>query len=257
MRSGVNPRKDQVLARTGRWHRVIVAVYVPEEAGYFSESAEVLAHCLESLLRTTGEETALTVVVNGATDKAMMAVEGAAAQTSRVDVFRLGANVGKVEALFMAFRGTHEPFITMTDCDVLYRPGWLDRTMEVFERLPMVGAVSALPVPHLRRHHTGATYLGAALRGRLRVGPFAKEPDLRQYMADLQSPQLISSALLSRQIAVAVGDGAVLVGCTHMQCTYRREALEHAPSRPCPAPWERTASGCGWIVLLTWLDGGR
>lgn len=235
MRVGTNPLKDQARRGRGFWHRVITPVYIPEDSGFFAEAAGVLEVALVSLVRTTGSETGLTIVVNAASQKCRQVIHRVSELSSRVDVIWKAGNAGKVEALFSAFRGYHEPLVTLTDCDVLFRPGWLERTVEVFERLPMVGAVSALPVPHLRRQHTSATYLGAAARGYLVIGPFARESDMRAYMKDLQSPQLISAALISKQVAIAVNGFAVLVGCTHMQCTYRREVLECAPKEECTA----------------------
>lgn len=235
MRIGANPLKDRQRQNSGFWHRVISPVYIPKDAGFFKEASDVLETMLASLFRTTGSETGITIVVNDASERCRRVIEKASFESDRIDVIWKAQNVGKVEAIFSAFRGYHEPLVTVTDCDVLFRPGWLEKTVEVFDRLPMVGAVSALPVPHLRRQHTTTTYLGAALRGQLADGPFALESDMRLYMADLQSPRLIPDPLMSRQVAIAVNGFAVLVGCTHMQCTYRREALKGAPTRECTA----------------------
>jgi hypothetical protein len=212
---------------------VVVAVYLAEGEEYFASYGPVLEACLNSIRRTTGEETGVTVVVNGASPKVKDYIHRVVGAEEWADVIWKRRNVGKVEALFSALRGYHEPFVTLCDCDVLFRPGWLDRTMEVFEKIPYVGAVSALPVPHLRRQHTSSTYVGAALRGLLRIGSYCSAADLKQYMLDLQSHGLISAGLFSRHPAIVQGGTAVPVGCTHMQCTYRREALHPAPKEPC------------------------
>ncbi len=134
MRVGVNPLKDRPVDTVGAWHRIILPVFIPEENGYFQNSAAVLEACLDSILRTTGEETAVTVVVNGAGEKTKRVLEQFQEGCARADLIWRAKNAGKVEALFGAARGYHEPFVTMTDCDVLLRPGWLDRTMEIFAR---------------------------------------------------------------------------------------------------------------------------
>jgi hypothetical protein len=166
--------------------------------------------------------------------------------------------VGKVEALFGAARMYHEPMITMTDSDVLFRPGWLERVFEVFEAFPEAGVVSALPVPHLRRHYTSSTYLGSILRGLFRYGPNACREDMEMYLTDLQSPALIPNDLLEAQPAV-IRDGVVaLIGSTHMECTMRREVVEAAPRRECltamggNSEWawmDRPADVKGWWKL--------
>lgn len=161
---------------------------------------------------------------------------------------------GGCSRFLSVLRGSHEPFVTLTDSDVLFRPGWLERTVEVFSAFPEVGAVSALPVPHLRRVCTSTTYLGAAFRGLLRVGSFAREEDLAQYMTDLESPRLISEPLLKVQPAIVRQGVAALIGCTHMQCTYRRAALERAPKEKCTAAMGRD-SEYRWMDLPP-EDGG-
>lgn len=246
-RVGVNPFKESEIAFRNIWHRVILPVFVPEDGGYFREMPEVLEACLTSLLNTTGDETLVTVVVNGAHRRVREVLERAAEVSERVELIWKNRNVGKVEALFGAYRASHEPYVTFSDSDVLFRPGWLERTMEIFRFFPEVGAVSALPVPHLRRLHTESTYLGAAFRRVLRVGRFAKEEDLHLYLEDLESPSLIGERLFKRQPAVVREGIAALVGCTHMQCTYRRAALSGAPTVECTA-------ALGLNSELLWMD---
>lgn len=234
-RIGVNPQKNREIQAQAQWHRVIVPVYVREDIDFMKEAAEVVKLCVRSIIETTGEETSLSVILNEAPLRLERELFRIVRKCGRAELIIKGQNVGKVEALFSVFRGTHEPFVTLSDSDVVFRRGWFQRTMEIFQAFPEVGAVSALPVPHLRRYHTNSTYFGASLRGVLRVGRFARTEDLLQYMADLESPNLITNWAIDAQPAIVRGNVTALIGCTHMQATYRRQALESAPKRKCMA----------------------
>lgn len=247
MRVGTNPLKDQKVQRHRFWHRVVTAVYVPDDGAYFEHSAEVLDAVLTSMVQTTGPETGITVVVNDASESCKEVIETAYRDCARMEVIWKAENVGKVEALFSSVRGYHEPFVTLTDSDVFFLPGWLGKTMEVFDAFPWVGAVSALPVPHLRRHYTTATWFGASLRGMLRWGGLARREDMEQYMQDLGSPRLISERLLQAQWGVENKGVVALIGATHMQCTFRREVIDAAPREECRA-------ALGLESEIRWMD---
>lgn len=247
MRIGTNPLKDH--GRDGRrfWHRVVTPVYVPEDTGFFEHGTEVLEAALTSLVRTTGPETGITIVVNAASDRCRSVIEKARRECDRMDIIWKAQNAGKVEALFSAVRGYHEPFTTMTDSDVFFLPGWLEKTVEVFDAFPWAGMVSALPVPHLRRHYTTATWLGALARGMLRWGKLALREDMEQYMEDLGSPRLIPEWMLEAQWGVENRGVVALIGATHMQCTMRREVIEAAPREECTA-------ALGLESEVRWMD---
>jgi hypothetical protein len=246
-RVGVNPWKDQDLGSQGIWHRVVTPVFIPEDAGYFAQAAAVLDLCLSSLWASCGEETAITVVVNAASKEAERVIERHWKRGVIETLIWQRENVGKINALMAGVHGSYEPFVTLTDSDIFFLPGWLEETVAVFNAFPFAGAVSALPVPHLRRHVNDSTWLGAAGRGLLHYGAFAAENDLKTYLQDVNSPQLIPPKLMKQQWAVARDGRKALIGATHMQCTYRREALEAAPR-------ERCAAAMGLDSEFRWMD---
>lgn len=246
-RSGSNPFRHVGLDGSAVWHRVVLPVFVPEDSGYFEQSAEVLDLCLSSLWATCGQETAITVVVNAASRKTFEVIDGHRRSGHIDTLIEFRENAGKVNALMAGVRGSHEPIVTLTDSDVFFLPGWLEATVAVFNAFPMAGAVSALPVPHLRRQCTTATWLGAAVRGRLVREALASLSDLELYMRDLNSPALIRPDQQRRQWGVRNGSAVALIGATHMQCTFRREVFDAAPK-------ERCGTAMGQDSEYRWMD---
>lgn len=246
-RSRSNPFRHVGLDDSAVWHRVVLPVFVPEDSGYFEQSADVLDLCLSSLWATCGQETAITVVVNAASRNTSEVIERHWRSGHIDTLIEFRENAGKVNALMAGVRGSHEPIVTLTDSDVFFLPGWLEATAAVFNAFPMAGAVSALPVPHLRRQCTTATWLGAAVRGRLVRDALASSSDLELYMRDLNSPALIRPDQRNRQWGVKNGRGAALIGATHMQCTLRREVFDAAPK-------ERCGAAMGQDSEYRWMD---
>ncbi|GIU73203.1 MAG: hypothetical protein KatS3mg004_0290 [Bryobacteraceae bacterium] len=253
-RSGSNPFRHVGLNGSAVWHRVVLPVFVPEDSGYFEQSAEVLDLCLSSLWATCGQETAITVVVNAASRKTFEVIERHRRSGHIDTLIAFRENAGKVNALMAGVRGSHEPIVTLTDSDIFFLPGWLEATVAVFNAFPMAGAVSALPVPHLRRQCTTATWLGAAVRGKLVREALASPSDLELYMRDLNSPALIRPDQRKRQWGVRNGCAVALIGATHMQCTFRREVFDAAPRERCGAAMGQDSEYC-WMDLPADLLG--
>src|SRR5262245_44610991 len=121
MRVGINPAKSQTHLGEYGLHRVIVPVYIPHLEGYFQHAIEVLRMCLESLRVTTSRMAAVTIVSNACVPEAIEEMER---HRVWVDQIVLNShNRGKIDAVVAAAKGSFEPLVTITDCDVLFRPG--------------------------------------------------------------------------------------------------------------------------------------
>jgi hypothetical protein len=232
MRLGKNPAKNAPsLPGYGR-HRLIVPVYFPPDDPYYTQAVPVLRLCLTSLRETTQERASLTVISNGCADVVVAELQQRQAEGSIDQLILNSCNRGRVDALLAAARGAFEDLITVTDCDVLFKHGWLEATEAILERFPECGVVTPHPLPNLAWYHTSATVLGALVRSELGTDRVVPSTDLDRFARSVGNATLFTDAHRSRQLIVKRGDTIACVGASHFVATFRREvirALPHAP----------------------------
>ncbi|NCT16656.1 MAG: hypothetical protein COZ75_02135 [Flavobacteriaceae bacterium CG_4_8_14_3_um_filter_34_10] len=146
MRVGINPQKEERKITLATHHRVVVVVYIPNEEGFYKDSFSVFKMCLDSLVSTINSKAAITVVNNGSHQKVIDFLNVYLAE-NKIDTFiSHNSNIGKIDALIGAARGVREPYITLTDSDILFVSDWQEKVEEVFAKFPNVGSVSPIPV---------------------------------------------------------------------------------------------------------------
>ena len=145
MRLGQNPAK--FVGEVARPARITVAVltYAPFLNGYFAEALDVMRAGLESLWRTTPQPYDLMVFDNGSCSEVVRyLLENQ--QQSRIQYLLLSErNMGKGGAWNAIFKAAPGEILAYTDCDALFYPGWLERSLEILEAYPHVGMVTARP----------------------------------------------------------------------------------------------------------------
>ncbi len=145
MRLGQNPAKFVTEVR--RPERITAAVlsYVPFLSGFYAEALEVLQACMLSLHNAAGLPFDLMVFDNGSCNEVRdyLLKEKAA---HRIQYLILSdRNVGKGGAWNVILAGAPGEIIAYSDSDVLFSPGWLSRSIEILEKFPNVGMVTARP----------------------------------------------------------------------------------------------------------------
>ena len=154
MREGVNPNKNKRKLEVYYMHRVISAVYVPNLNGFYANAIEVLDIFFNSLLSTIDEKTAVTIIDNACCDEITGLIES---YSDKIDtIIRHKTNIGKIDAQIGAARGAHEPFITLTDSDILFKRGWVESVLSMFTNFPEVGSVSPIPVRKSMFYYTSS-----------------------------------------------------------------------------------------------------
>ena len=146
MRIGINPQKLQKKIDLDAHHRVILVVYIPNEEGFYKKSFDVFKLSLDSLIATVNDNCAITVVNNGSYEK-VTALLNHYFENNKIDtLINDRINIGKIDALIGAARGSREPLITYTDSDILFVTGWQVNVEKVFSTFNNVGSVSPIPV---------------------------------------------------------------------------------------------------------------
>ena len=246
VRQGVHPAKEHGDLPAFGPHRVIVPVHIPNLDGYFAQARDVLARCLASLRLTAAHQVAVTLVSDGSCPE-VVADLVACQEEGWVDQLVLNdPNRGKVDAVLGVARASFEPLITISDADILFRPGWVPAVEELFATFPECGFASLFPSPPGAFHLTSATLVGALARRELSVDSVVDEVDLDRFAASIDRPDLFPEEWRRRQLVVRRRGVTACVGAPHWVLTLRREVLAATP----PEPSRRAVGGSE----TRWLD---
>ena len=146
MRIGFNPQKSERKIILTTYHRIIIVLYIPYEEGFYKDSFEVFKMCLNSLISTVNSSAVITVVNNGSHKKVFDFLNLYLEEKKIDSLISHNTNIGKIDALIGAARGSREKYITLTDSDILFISGWQENVEKVFANFPNVGSVSPIPV---------------------------------------------------------------------------------------------------------------
>lgn len=156
MRTGRNPQKDLQKIKMYTQHRVVVVVFIPELDGYYEKALEVFRLCLNSLIKNNSGNYKITVVNNGSCFELKELLESYS--ENQIDcIISHSSNIGKIDALIGAARGSREDYITLTDSDILFLKNWDGEIMNIFQNFKNVGSVSPIPFRHGLYYGTSST----------------------------------------------------------------------------------------------------
>ncbi|MGA7731717.1 MAG: glycosyltransferase family A protein [Chloroflexia bacterium] len=246
MRIGSYSAKEDPALRAYGHHRIVVPVYIPNLEGYFAQSLDVLKVCLESLHRTADAKARITAVSNGSAPEVVAELRRQLDLGVLDQLLLNGTNRGKVDAVVSVARGCFEPFITITDCDVLFRTGWLEAVERVFLTFPEAGFVSPAPTPNAPWYFTSATVLDSVVRRELRLEKVIDDADLDLFEQSI-GWAIYKPEERQAQYVVRRGEGLACVGSGHFVFTIRKEVVRAMPEQP-------SQQAVGGISEVTWLD---
>ena len=170
MRIGHNPEqhKDTEVRYS---HKVVMPVYIPHLNDYFAEALDVLRVSLESLRNTIHAATTITVVANACCQEVREELVGCSNRGEIQQLVLNENNLGKVDSIMNVVRGSYEPLITLTDCDVLFEPKWQSLVENGVSGFPQAGMVSPCPVPAVWKLQLKHIVFGL-IASRIEVGGF-------------------------------------------------------------------------------------
>jgi len=123
--------------------------------------------------------------------------------------------------------------LTISDCDVLFRQGWIEGVEEIFVVFPECGFASAAPNPSLAWYHTSATMLAALVRGEVCMEKAVPDIDLDRFANSIGWPEIFDSSQRRSQIVLRRDGAAACVGAGHFICTIRKEVVPAIPREAC------------------------
>jgi len=186
MRIGSNPQKSERKITLTTHHRIIIVVYIPNEEGFYENSFEVFKMCLASLVSTINSNAAITVVNNGSHQKVFDFLNRYLEEKKIDTLISHHINIGKIDALIGAARGSREQYITLTDADILFITGWQEKVEEIFFSFSKVGSVSPIPV-RASLYFGTSSVLQQILLGRIKFRPMAIPENFDAYNRYLES----------------------------------------------------------------------
>jgi hypothetical protein len=145
MRVGKNPYKHKTGKFTPAKVGIVSLTYIPFLDGYFQNSLEVLKIHLESLLLTKTEDCNLLVFDNGSCQEVTEFLQAEQLRGSIDWLVLSNHNLSKVGAINWAFSVLENEYLAYTDSDILFRPGWVEKSLAIFDQYEQAGIVAVQP----------------------------------------------------------------------------------------------------------------
>ncbi len=231
MRIGSNPKKINPEKINYKQHRVIMPVYIPDSSEpFYNNLFEVFRLSVLSLLNTLNPKfTAITIINNNSKPEVHDFVFELL-QQGKIDKYVINKeNLGKINPILAEARASYEDFITISDADVFFFPGWEKAVFEIFNAFPRAGVVSPLPMPHLA-HYCNASFLVNNLFS-LKKGKIIQERDLKLFEKGISNPTIFTNKrnLYKEHYYLAIHNFKSIVGAGHFVATYRNRLIQKIP----------------------------
>ncbi len=228
MRVGTNPHKKRPELEPYKRHRIIVPIYIGANHEYFREASETLKLCFRTLFATIDLEQVSVTVINNDSIPEVDQVLAPYIESGQIDRYiQNSTNRGKPDAVAAEIKACYEPFVTLTDCDVLFRHGWMRRLEEVFLAHRGVGAVSPFPAPNHQFYKCGTTWLTGLLNFRLRSGKYVSEQEIDSFLSSIgKAPEHFPAQTKKMQFKLDSPACETLIGAGHFVVMFRTAAFQ-------------------------------
>jgi glycosyltransferase involved in cell wall biosynthesis len=146
MRVGQNPAKFVDTVVQPQEVTVAVVTCIPFLSGFYEQSLDVLRACLSSIYMNTTTPHDLMVFDNASCPEVRNYLNTAFEQGMIRFLILSEKNIGKMGAWNFIFGAAPGKYIAYADSDIYFRPGWLSRSLELFDTFPKVGMVTSRPM---------------------------------------------------------------------------------------------------------------
>jgi len=144
-------------------------------------------------------------------------------------------NKGKVYAVIDEVRGVYEPFVTITDCDVLFFSGWEQAVFDVFKNYSKAGVVTPLPAQYNAFYANSSVFFNHYFFGKMKYGKVVNDKEVDLYLQGLNNTALINKKgkynWKEKQYYLN-GKIKAIVGATHFVATYRSSIFTNETAFP-------------------------
>jgi hypothetical protein len=202
------------------------------EDDYFKNQPEVLHLCLQSLTETIDtSQTNITLINNNSCPEASKVAEEFVKQGLIDKYIVRNENRGKLENVLAEARAAYEDFITISDADFLFFPGWEQAVADIMETFPKAGMVSCYPAAHLAYFYNSNFILH-----RFKSGKIISDEDIDLFEKGHGHPidaGLYSSKKLKQKYTwrekhyyLKKNNKIAILGAVHALATFRKETTQ-------------------------------
>ncbi|WP_341199537.1 glycosyltransferase family A protein [Croceibacter atlanticus] len=225
MRKGENISKEQPISLKGFNHRVIIPLYIPNEEDYYKDAWQIFTMCITSLLNTIAPHTAISIVSNGSSKEINSRLLNFCLDNDIDQLIIEEQKIGKINSILRALKFTREPFVTITDADILFLNGWLNETSNIFQAFPKAAAVSPLPVFRTQNHYTSNIIFDYLFSTNLKFTKVTDPEGLTKFAKSIGWSRLDEKW---KDFIMTIGSDKMraVVGCNHAVVTYRTEIFK-------------------------------
>lgn len=246
MRIGQNPVKQGTPASQPKRLGIATILYIPVQGGYFAESLEIFRYQIASLHQNTPGEFDLLVFDNGSCPEVKSALQELHAQGWITWLFSATENLGKTGALNFILPAMPNELVCYTDSDVIFRKGWFEASLEILEKFPDVGMVTAQPAIHYPFPEKRQAIEKLAGSPRIEQGKYRPDPwivdEFFHGIGDPEGQEEARDASLDMLVNRDNG-GRAVVGAVHMQFLGYRSILSKIPRLPAALGLHRDQTG--------------
>ena len=241
MRVGHNPARFVEKVAQPAGITVAVVNCIPFLSGYYEQSLEVLKMVIDSLNATRVEAHPYDVMVfdNRSCSEVRGYLEEASEQGKIQYLIFSDTNIGKIGAWNFMFGAAQGEYVVFSDGDILFRPGWMQASLELFETFPNVGMVTARPYRGSEKY-SGATFDWARKQGAgvLEEGIFLDWETVWEHGRSIgvSEEQVRTNFQKMHDFRLTYQGKVAYIGASHFQFMTRRELLQKVIPFPSAQP---------------------
>jgi glycosyltransferase involved in cell wall biosynthesis len=243
MRIGHNPARFVEKVAQPADITVTVVNSLPFLSGYYEQSLDVLKTVVESLNATREPKLPFDVMLfdNHSCAEVRAYLKEACDQGKIQYLIFSDTNIGKIGAWNYMFGAAQGKYIVFSDGDILFRPGWLSASLELFETFPNVGMVTARPFRSPKKY-SDATIEWARRQGPgvLEQGDFVDRDILREHgrslgITDSRHRERAKEGK-GRDFRITYQGKVAYIAAGHFQFMTRRDLLQKIIPLPSEQP---------------------
>lgn len=225
MRIGFNPHKDKPNEATEFTHQVIIPVYIPNQEGYFKDSARIFKICLESLIKTAHDKTFISVVNNGCCIEVEQYMNKLFEDKKIHEIIHT-TNIGKLNAIIKGIVGNDIELVTIADSDVFFLENWQRETVKIFNAFPKAGVVGIVPQFRNFAHLCGNLILSNFFSKNLKFTEVKNPEALRKFFHSIGWGENYNKAYLKWNLTIQNDKSTAVVGSGHFVATYKKKIFD-------------------------------
>ena len=236
MRTGANPAKAGLPAYQPQQLGIATIVYIPSQEGYFEHSLQILEYTLAGLRSSTSQPFDLLVFDNGSCPEVVTRLQTLSEQKQIEWLVLSHHNIGKAGAWNWIFAAMPNELIAYTDSDVLFRPGWLEASLQVLDAFPQAGMISAQPNLYDVMDGQGQAHRKLEGDGRYRSGEYwPRKEIIDEYCLGIGATDEIAAPFYKKPLPAVTNTQSsiqAVIGASHMQFIIPRHVARQVVPLP-------------------------